>query len=104
MTTHRRTWQKREQQAAALFNSRRTPGSGSCYGADTRSDSLHERLFIETKLRQRHAVITLHDDTAALARREGKTPVVVLAEKNRPGLWLLIRAEDIHKVAQEVTP
>ena len=37
-----------------------------------------------------------------LARREGKTPVIALAEKGRPGLWLLIKAEDLQDVAAEM--
>jgi hypothetical protein len=73
-------------------------------GGVTRSDSRHDRLFLETKLRVKHTVVTLYDETAKLAKLEGKIPVVALAEKNRPGLWLLIKAEDLQAVANEMNP
>lgn len=101
--TSRSTWKQRERQSAALFGSVRNPLSCG-HGGVTRSDSRHERLFLETKLRVKHTVVTLYDETAKLAKLEGKIPVVALAEKNRPGLWLLIKAEDMQSVANEMNP
>src|SRR5262249_14495252 len=79
MSTDRSTGRGRERQAARLFGSERQPGSGSGGRSDqSRSDSTHDRLFIETKLRASSAVRTLWERTAALARREAKTPVLML--------------------------
>jgi len=48
MSTHRSTWKRREREAARLFGAERQPLSGSGGRADrTRSDSTHDRLFIE---------------------------------------------------------
>jgi hypothetical protein len=102
MATHRSTWKARERQAAGLFGALRQRCSGSSGRPDcSRSDSTHPALFIETKLRASHAAVGLFDETRALARKEGKTPVVILAQKNRPGLLLLIDPADLAAVAAE---
>lgn len=94
--THRRTWQKCEGRAAALFGAKRQPGSGSSGRDDqTRSDSIHPDLFIETKLRPEHAARTLLDATRILAGKEGKTAVLALASKGRPGFVLCVHSADI---------
>jgi hypothetical protein len=62
--TARRTWQRSEGRAAALFGCRRAVGSGSSGREDvTASDSTHSTLFVESKLRGRHTTRTLHDAT-----------------------------------------
>jgi len=100
--THRRTWQKREQAIAERFGARRNRGSGSSGRSDlSRSDSTHERLYLECKLRAKHAAVTLWDDTADKARAEGKVPVVALVEKGRPGYWLVVHIDDLQEVAGE---
>ena len=98
-TTHRRTWQKAEGRAAALFGARRAVLSGSSGRDDaSRSDSTHPTLFIETKLRETHAARTLWDGTKALARKEGKTPVLMLADKGRPGFLVCVHSDDLVEV------
>jgi hypothetical protein len=100
--TSRSAWKARERQAAGLFGAKRNRCSGSSGRPDcSRSDSTHDRLFIETKLRPSHAAVTLLDETRELARREGETPVVALATKGRPGVVLVLRAEDLPIVAAE---
>lgn len=102
MATHRTTWKKRERNAAALFGARRQPGSGSGGRPDeTRSDSRHPRLFLECKLRQKHTVVTLWDETKTLAAREGKTPVLMLSEKGRPGQWIVVHSGDLDTLIVE---
>lgn len=103
MATSPRTWKKAESRAAALFGARRQPLSGSSGRDDTTSsDSTHPRLFIESKYRDRHAVRTLYDKTRALALKEGKTPVLTLFDKNRPGFLICVHSDDIAAVAAEV--
>lgn len=95
--THSSTWKRREQQAARLFNCRRTPLSGGASG-HTRSDILSDRVFAEVKLRARSAVHRLYDRTAELARQEGKVPVLALAQKGRPGVLLVLKPKHIHEL------
>jgi hypothetical protein len=103
--THRCTWKKRERDAAALFGARRQRCSGSSGRDDcSRSDSTHPDLFLETKLRQRHAAVALLDETRTLARREGRTPLLALATKNRPGIVLVLAAEDLPTIAAAYRP
>jgi hypothetical protein len=95
-------WKKRERKAAAAFGVKRTIGSGSLGREDrTCSDSTHDRLFIETKLRKVHTVVALWDKTAKLAKKEKKIPVVMLAQHNRPGLWVMCKLDDLPIVTAE---
>jgi hypothetical protein len=100
--THKATWKRREARAAALFGARRQRLSGSSGRPDgTRSDSTHERLYLETKLRQHHAAVAQLDQVKALARREGRVPVLALATKGRRGIVLVLDAEDLPAIAAE---
>ena len=49
----------------------------------------------------RHAVRTLHDATKKLATKEGKTPVLALFDKNRPGFLLVVHSDDLAVVLVE---
>jgi hypothetical protein len=103
MSTHRRTWQRKEQRAAALFGSLRKVLSGSSGRDDeTRSDSVHPRLFIESKLRPKTAARSLWEATRILARREGKVPVVMLFDKGKPGGLVIVHQDDLQAVAAEL--
>ena len=97
--TARRTWKKRESDVAGFFNGQRTPLSGG-NSKVTRADVIHDKLFIECKLKKKHTVITLWDETAKIAKVEGKTPVIALCEKNRPGFWVLVHSDDL-KILKE---
>ena len=94
-----KAWKKRERDVANYFKGERTPLSGG-NGKITRSDVIHEDLFIECKLKKKHSVISLWDATKKLAVKEGKTPVIALCEKNRPGFWLMLHSDDIEKLIQ----
>jgi hypothetical protein len=103
MSTCRSTWQRRERDAARLFGATRQPGSGSCGLPDqTHSDSTHERLYIETKLRASSSVRTLWEKTAGLARREGKTPVLMLYAKGKTGGLVVVHEMHLAAVAAEL--
>jgi len=89
-----KAWKKRERQIARYFGGERTPLSGG-NSKQTRADVIHNTLFIEVKSRKKHTAITLWDKTKALADKEGKTPVVCLCEKNRPGFWIMVHSNDL---------
>jgi hypothetical protein len=98
--TSKSAWTARERAAASLFGSRRQVCSGSSNRPDrSRSDSTSDVIFLETKLRQNHAAVTLYDETRKLARLEGKVCVVALATKHRAGLVLMVAPEDLRAVA-----
>ena len=102
MTTARRTWQLFESRVAAFFGCRRAVLSGSSGRDDaTQSDSTHPTLFLECKLRESHATRTLHDATKALAKKEGKAPVLALADKSRPGFLVVVHSDDWPRVVAE---
>ena len=100
MTTNK-AWKQRERDVASFFNGKRTPLSGIA-GKVTSADVIHDKLFIECKLRAKHTVISLWDDTAKLAKDEDKTPVIALCEKNRPGFWVMVHSSDLNKLFTEI--
>ncbi len=95
--TARRTWKKRESDVANFFQGQRTPLSGG-NSKVTRSDVIHDNLLIECKLKKKHTAISLWDATNVLAKKEGKTPVIALCEKARPGFWIMVHSSDLEKL------
>ena len=98
--TARRTWKQRESNVANFFKGQRTPLSGG-NSKITRSDVIHDELFIECKLKKKHSVVSLWDETNKLAKKEGKTPVIALCEKERPGFWVMVHSSDLDKLKKE---
>lgn len=92
-----KAWKQFERRVASYFGAERNALSGG-NSKITRSDTLHPTLFIECKQRAKHSAVTLWDETKVLAKAEGKTPVVCLAEKNRPGFWILVHSDDLAKL------
>lgn len=97
-----KSWKAVERRVASFFACRRVPGSGALWREyETRSDSDHPRLYVETKHRARFSVLTLWREVSEKARREGKRPVCALAEKHRRGFWVLVHSSDLRAVADE---
>lgn len=90
-----KTWKQRERSVARMLGAERNPLSGRNSGR-TASDSSHSEFFIETKHRKRHAILTVWDQAARHAKREGKIPVVALTQHGRPGCWWVIRSQDLN--------
>ena len=92
-----KAWKQRERQVAAYFGGERNALSGG-NSKVTRADVVHPHLFIECKLRKKHSVVSLWDDTKAIAKQEGKTPVIALCEKGRAGFWIMVHSDDLEKL------
>jgi hypothetical protein len=60
--------------------------------------------FIETRLRAASAVRTLWERTRYSARRERKTPVLILYAKGKPGGLVIVHQDDLAAVAGELVP
>ena len=65
----------------------------------TRSDTLHDDLFIEHKHRKSSAVYTLYKNTQDLAKKEGKIPVVTISVHGQKGYLIVLDKEDLRAVA-----
>ena len=90
-------WKRAERMAAAVLGGVRNPLSGST-SLHTSGDVIHPELYVECKYRARHVVASLMRSTAALARKEGKTPVVVLQERDSKYALIVVRSVDLRKV------
>lgn len=97
-----KTWKNIERKIARFFGAERNPLSGG-NGGHSRSDSRHERLFIEVKYRVKHSAVTLWRDTAEKAKEEGKIPVVCLSEKGKQGFWVMCHSDDLTAIANQRT-
>jgi hypothetical protein len=105
MNTHRSTWKRRERDAARLFGAERQVLSGSGGRGDrSRSDSTHDRLFIECKLRATSAVRSLWERTRDLARAERKTPVPAPFAKRKQGALIVVHQNDLAAFVASLTP
>jgi hypothetical protein len=93
-----KSWKRSERRVARLFGAERNPLSGGNSGV-TRSDSRHERLFIETKERARHEAWSIYDDAAEKAKKEGKLPVVALVQRGRRGVLICVNSADLKEFA-----
>lgn len=79
-----KSWKAVERKAAHSLGTERTPLSGGS-SKHTRSDTLHEKLFIEVKHRKHFSILVLYRKTVELARKENKIPVLCLKEKGKHG-------------------
>lgn len=98
-----KAWKAAERKVAKFFGTMRNALSGMAKSSGTRADTVHDRLYIEVKHRKSHSAVTLWRDTRESARKERKTPVVVLCERSKPGFWVLVHSDDLQKVAGEVS-
>lgn len=98
--TSKTTWKSLERRVADMFGTKRVPLSGSNSGHNTNSDSLHPKLYIECKLRQKIAIWQLFEDTERKAKAEDKIPIVAIKQKGAKGELLVIRPHDLQKIAE----
>lgn len=82
--TSRRSWKAFETRIAKLFNTKRTPLSSGA-SRHTRSDTLHDNLFIEIKKHDNPLLLQQYreefEDIQEMAREEGKVPILIHGEK-----------------------
>jgi hypothetical protein len=97
---HRNTWKRGEERLASFFGSTRRPLSG---GNDKRGrdDSLHPRLFIESKHGKQQMMWNLYLQTRKLAEEEGRTPVIGLHKSRYKGFLLVIHQSDLEAIFRE---
>lgn len=98
----RPNWKFAEDRLARFFGTTRRPLSGG-NSKTGRDDSMHPRLFLESKHSKSHAVWTLYRKTREMARKEKRVPVIGLQEHGKPGILLVIHTDDLDKVLAERT-
>lgn len=98
--TSKSAWKSFERVVATYFGTRRVPLSGSNSGHGTNSDSLHPKLYIECKVRGKIALWQLFVDTETKAKTEGKVPLVAIKQKGEKGYLIVMRPEDLQKIAK----
>jgi len=97
--TSKSCWKSFERVVAAWFGVKRTPLSGGS-SAHTRADIIHNKLFVECKLRKKFALWNLFEKTRTLAHKEAKIPVVAIKKKGCKGWLMLIDPEDLIDICE----
>lgn len=95
-----KAWKAFERRVASDWNTIRNPLSGG-NSKVTRSDSRHRRLFMECKHGARSVFWTLWMKTKELAKREKKTPILCLGNKNHPGYLIACHVDDLPSLIVE---
>ena len=98
--TSKTTWKRFERVVASFFGTRRVPLSGSNSGHGTNSDSMHPKVYIECKVREKFSLWSLFKDTETKAKIEKKVPVVAIKQKGETGYLLILRPDDLEKLVQ----
>ena len=98
--TSKSSWKHLERVVAEFFGTKRVPLSGSNSGHGTNSDSLHDKLYIECKLRGKISLWALFEDTERKAKQENKIPIVAIKQKGSRGYLLVMRPLDVKKIAE----
>ena len=87
-------WKRAERTIAKKVGGTRTPLSGSA-SRQTSADVIHPLFYVEVKYRQRFAVVSLMEEVAEKARKEGKIPVVALQQKNKKTRYYLVNEQTL---------
>ena len=98
----RPNWKFAEDRLARLFGTVRRPLSGRSSRSGGSDDAMHESLYLENKYRKKHSLWTLFREVREKARREGRTPVIGLQEKDAKGILLVIHSNDLEHVLAEL--
>ena len=98
--TSKSAWKSFERTVSSFFGTRRVPLSGINSGHGTNSDSLHDKLYIECKLRGKFSLWQLFDDTEKKAKHENKIPIVAIKQKGGRGYLVIVRPEDLDEVVK----
>lgn len=84
-----KSWKAFERRTAVFFGCVRNALSGR-NSKHTASDTLHPYLFIECKLRAKHAHHETYSEAEKWAKEEGKIPVVVTQKKYANSFLIVI--------------
>jgi len=95
---NKQTWKNFERTVAKNFGTERTALSGG-NSKITRSDTMHDKLFIECKMRKSFSGIALYKNIEIQAKKEKLIPVLILRQKDTNTEHLLFKSNDIEDVA-----
>lgn len=94
-----KVWKAFERTVAKFFTSTRTPLSGG-NGKQTRSDTLHDELFVECKYSAKSALYSLYQETSIKAKVEEKIPIICTKKKGTDGFLITIHSSDFESVCR----
>ncbi len=97
-----KAWKKMERRVAREVGTERTPLSGG-NGKQTRSDTLHEKYYIEAKQRKKIPFFAEFKRTIMRAKKEGKIPMVIFHQKFAKENIVMIRLSDFTSLTKDLS-
>lgn len=91
------TWKQVERRICKKLGGTRTPLSGS-NSRITAGDCIHEKYFVEIKMRSKIPFYSEFNKTAKLGKQEKRVPMMVIHEKGKPSSIVMIRLNDFIKL------
>ncbi|MCL4343413.1 MAG: hypothetical protein JRN26_05605 [Nitrososphaerota archaeon] len=93
-------WKQLERRIAKAFGTTRTPLSGS-NSRMTKSDTLHNKFFIEIKYRKQIPFYKTYNETVAKAKEENKIPMVIFHEAGTKKNIVMIDLDDFVRLVKQ---
>lgn len=100
--TSRSTWKGLERKAARLLKGQRNPLSGS-NSRHTSGDVIHDDFYVECKLRTNWAVTSIFKEVRQEAKKECKTPLLIIKEKGKHSELVIMDIEDFMNLNMQIT-
>ena len=97
--TSRGTWKAYERKIAKEFKTFRTPLSGSL-SRHTESDTLHDKYYIEVKMRSKIPFWNTFMDTVEKAKKEKKIPMFIFRKKGQHTNVIMMKLKDFKKLVK----
>ena len=94
-----KTWKAVERRIAGWFGTQRVSLSGG-NSKISRSDTMHQHLFVEIKHRKKHGLWALYRNTKLLADKEDKLPLLAIHETGGHGFLLVVHCDDYKKLKE----
>lgn len=88
-----KTWKATERRICKKLGGTRTPLSGS-NSRITAGDCIHEKYFVEVKMRSRIPFYSEFNKTIRKGKQEKRVPMMVIHEKGKKSSIVMIRLED----------
>ena len=96
--TSRGTWKRYERIIARKFGTERNPLSGINSKHNTYSDTLHDKYYIEVKMRSKIPFWNTFMDTVEKAKKEKKIPMFIFRKKGQHTNVIMMRLKDFKKM------
>jgi hypothetical protein len=95
-------WKNAELRIAKMFGVFRNPNSSKWSRHNTSSDTLHQKLYIETKYSKNFPQQKLWLDTLSKSKAEDKIPIIVFVKRGNSSPIVVCELKKLKQIAAEI--